>query len=76
MAIKSVKDLHTKPIEIDLTGPNGNAFVLMSYARAFCKQLKKPHKPIIDEMLKCGIDIDRVSDIFEREFGDFVILYR
>ena len=74
MAIKSVKDLHTKPIEIDLTGPDGNAFVLMSYARAFCKQLGIKHEPIIEEMMKGGYD--QLVDIFEREFGTFVILYR
>ena len=38
MAIKSKAD---KPggIEIDLTGPEGNAFVLLGYASRFCKQL-------------------------------------
>lgn len=74
MAIKSIKDLSKRPIEINLTGPDGNAFVLMSYARAFCKQLKKDHTPIIDEMMNG--DYEHLVAVFEREFGDFVILYR
>ena len=72
--IKSVKELHSKPIEIDLTGPDGNAFALMSYARAFCKELKRDHKPIIDEMMNG--DYEDLLKVFEREFGTFVILYR
>lgn len=74
MAIKSVKELNKLPIKIDLTGPDGNAFVLMSYARAFCKQLKKDHKPIIDEMMDG--DYDHLVEVFDREFGEFVVLYR
>jgi hypothetical protein len=74
MAIRSIKDLNNLPIEIDLTGSDGNAFVLMSYARAFCKQLKKDHNPIIDEMMKG--DYDHLVEVFDREFGDFAILYR
>ena len=38
--IKSIKEKNPKSkIEIDLTGPDGNAFSLMAYATDFCKQL-------------------------------------
>jgi hypothetical protein len=74
MAIRSVKDLSNRPVEIDLTGPDGNAFALMSYVRGFCKQLKKPHDPILEEMMSG--DYEHLVAVFEREFGDFVILYR
>lgn len=74
MAIRSVKDLSKLPINIDLTGPDGNAFVLMSYTRALCKKLYKNHKPIIDEMMSG--DYEHLVAVFEREFGSFVILYR
>lgn len=74
MAIRSIKELDKLPIKIDLTGPDGNAFVLMSYTRAFCKQLKMKHEPIIEEMMNGGYD--HLLEVFDREFGDFVILYR
>ena len=32
MAIKSIKTKKQFPIEIDLTGPDGNAYALMAYA--------------------------------------------
>ena len=38
MAIRK-KEEKTGGIEIDLTGPDGNAYVLMSYARRFGRQL-------------------------------------
>jgi hypothetical protein len=74
MAIRSIKDLSKLPIQIDLTGPDGNAFVLMSYARAFCKAQKRDHNPIIEEMMKG--DYDHLVEVFDREFGEFVTLYR
>jgi hypothetical protein len=33
------KQKHSGPIIIDLTGPDGNAYSLMAYARRFAKQL-------------------------------------
>ena len=74
MAIRSIKELNKLPLEIDLTGPDGNAFVLMSYARALCKKLYKKHDPIIEEMMSG--DYEHLVAVFEREFGNFVILYR
>jgi len=38
------------PIVIDLTGPDGNAFVLMGYAKRFAKQLDLDADVIIKEM--------------------------
>ena len=37
--IKSKEEMPHRPIEIDLTGPDGNVFVLMGYARQYAKQL-------------------------------------
>lgn len=59
---------------IDLTGPEGNAFVLMGYARNFCKQLGRDSKPIIDSMMSG--DYENLVAVFDREFGDFVVLER
>jgi hypothetical protein len=60
--------------EIDLTGPDGNAFVLMGYARTFAKQLGKDDKAIINEMIEG--DYENLVNVFDREFGEYVNLLR
>jgi hypothetical protein len=62
------------PIIIDLTGPDGNAFALMAYATNFSRQLKEDPKPVIDEMM--GGDYENLLQVFDRHFGEFVILER
>lgn len=37
--IKKKENMPRRPIEIDLTGPDGNVFVLMGYARKYARQL-------------------------------------
>lgn len=59
---------------IDLTGPDGNAFVLMSYAKNFARQLDLDHKQIIDEM-RNG-DYEHLLEVFDKYFGEYVILER
>lgn len=59
---------------IDLTGPEGNAFVLLGYASRFGKQLGLDVPTILDEM-KSG-DYENLITVFDRYFGDFVILER
>ncbi len=61
-------------IEIDLSSPDGNVFVLMSYVNQFCKQLDRDSKPLIEEMMS-GHYYNAVR-VLEREFGEFVIIYR
>jgi len=68
------KRQQTGPIVIDLTGPEGNAFALMGYANNFCKQLKIEAKPIIEEMMSG--DYENLIQVFDRYFGEFVILER
>jgi hypothetical protein len=62
------------PIVVDLTGPDGNAFVLMSYARRFARQLELDDNAILKEM-QSG-DYENLVEVFDRYFGDFVILER
>jgi len=64
----------TRPIEIDLTGPQGNAFVLMGTATNLAKQLGLDGKAIVEEMMSG--DYEHLVQVFDREFGHFVILYR
>jgi hypothetical protein len=57
---------------IDLTGPEGNAFVLMGYAREFSRQLCIDSEEVIEKM-QSG-DYDNLVKVFDEYFGDFVIL--
>lgn len=59
---------------IDLTGPEGNAFVLLGYASRFAKQLDLEVNVVLDEM-RSG-DYENLIEVFDRYFGDFVILER
>ena len=72
MTIKQKKERVGK-IEIDLTGPEGNAFVLMGYAKSVCRKLGIDFKPILNEMRES--DYTHLLEVFEREFGDYFILY-
>ena len=61
-------------IEIDITGSQGNAFVIMGYARQYAKQLGMDSKPIIDEMMSG--DYENLLEVFDKNFGDYVDLLR
>ena len=76
-----IKPINEKPvsktIEIDLTGPDGNAYVLMGYTTSYAKQLgfdEKKKNNIINEM-KSG-DYENLLMVFDNYFGSFVTLYR
>jgi len=62
------------PIIIDLTGPDGNAFVLLAYAKKFSQDLDKPYEALLEQM-KSG-DYEHLIKVFDDAFGDFVILER
>ena len=61
-------------VVIDLTGPEGNAFCLMGYAKKFARQLDLDANQIIEEM-KSG-DYENLVMTFDRYFGEYVILER
>jgi len=64
----------TNGIEIDLTGPQGNAFYLMGTAKKLANQLGLDSKKILTEM-KSG-DYENLLQVFDKNFGSFVTLYR
>lgn len=64
----------SKYMEIDLTGPDGNAFVLMGIAKKLAKLKGIDVVALIEEMMSG--DYEHLLAVFEREFGDRVILYR
>lgn len=77
MAIRKKEERNDYMLNIDLSGPEGNAFVLLGYARNFCKQLgydKLHTERIIDEMTLT--DYEGLLFTFNREFGTFVTLWR
>jgi hypothetical protein len=59
---------------IDLTGPQGNAFCLMAYARKFAAQMGLNSDTIIREMMSG--DYENLVQVFDNNFGDYVILER
>ena len=61
-------------ISIDLTGPDGNAFVLIGTASKLAKQLGLDSKAIQAEMMKG--DYEHLVETFDKHFGHFVTLYR
>ena len=61
-------------IVIDLTGPDGNAFALLAYAKRFAQQLNLDFSKIQDEMTSS--DYENLVQVFDDYFGDFVILER
>ena len=72
MTIKKKKQ--PSRLEIDLTGPQGNAFCLMSIACNLAKQLKIDKDLIIEDM-ESG-DYEHLVDVFDKHFGNYVTLYR
>jgi len=66
--------MKTGPVEIDLTGPDGNAFVLIATASRLAKQLGLDGKKIQAEMM--GGDYENLIKVFDKHFGHFVTLYR
>ena len=62
------------PMLIDLAGPDGNAFTLLSYAAKFCKQLGLDRDKILREM-QSG-DYENLIKVFDSYFGSFVTIER
>jgi len=61
-------------IVIDLTGPDGNAFALLAYAKRFAQQFDLDFNKIKDEMTSG--DYENLIQVFDDYFGEIVILER
>lgn len=77
--IKSIKDRPRgpTPIEVDLTGPEGNAYYLLGLANDLGKQLgydKEKRNLILKEMQLT--DYEGLLYTFNREFGTLATLWR
>tara|TARA_R100001163_G_C4904638_1_gene91699 strand:+ start:336 stop:530 length:195 start_codon:yes stop_codon:yes gene_type:complete len=56
--------------QIDIAGPDGNAFSLIGCAKNFAKQLDMDGNAITKEMM--AGDYDHLLDTFEKHFGSIV----
>jgi len=62
-----------KEIVIDLTGPQGNAFFLLGYAKKLAKQLDFEDVDGLLADMQAG-DYNHLIKVFDEHFGDFIIL--
>jgi len=62
-----------KEIVIDLTGPEGNAYCLIGYAKRFAKQLGLDGDKIVKDMTSG--DYENLLKVFDKNFP-FVVLDR
>lgn len=69
-----IKSKKSTGIVIDLTGPDGNAFVLIGKAGNLSKQLGLDKDAIQKEMMQG--DYDHLVKVFDKHFGDFVTLLK
>ena len=79
MAIKSIdnRPQGPTPIEVDLTGPKGNAYYLLGLAENLGKQLgydAKRRERI--HMHMTMVDYECLLQAFDKEFGTLVTLWR
>ena len=74
MAILKKEKQEKSGIEIDLTGPQGNAYFLLGTASDLAKQLGLDGGKIRSEM-KSG-DYENLLQVFDNYFGEYVTLYR
>ena len=75
--IKKKENKPSLPIEIDLTGPQGNAYYLLGLAENLSKQLgyDKDRRKRIQMEMKLT-DYEGLLYTFDREFGMLVTLWR
>lgn len=74
MAIVNKEDYDPRELVIDLTGPQGNAFFLISAAKRFARQLDLDYEAIKEEMMSGNYD--HLVETFDHYFGNYVTLLR
>lgn len=63
-----------KKIEIDLNGPDGNAFILLSITKDLCHKTGIEWEPVKNEMTSG--DYENLIQTMDRYFGDLIVMYR
>ena len=72
-----IKSKKSKGIEIDLTGPQGNAYFLLGTASKLGRQLGLDNDEISIILRNMrSSDYENLVNVFDRNFGNIVTLYR
>ena len=79
--IESIKNKKSTKLEIDLTGPDGNAWFLMGTARNLIKELNKlrGNKYLDEEEIMADMmsgDYEHLLEVMEKHFGHIITMYR
>ena len=72
--VMAIKQKSHQKMEIDLSGPKGNAYYLLGTARAFSKELGLDEEAIQEEMKSS--DYENLITVFDKHFGEYVDLVR
>lgn len=77
MSIKPINEMPIRKLEIDLTGSDGNAFVLLAYADKLGRKLGMSPEEIkkIKNDMKSK-DYEHLIKVFDLHFGKYVNLYK
>jgi hypothetical protein len=67
-----VKPQSVMKIQIDIDGPDGNAFCLLGYAKQYARQLGLDYKKVQGEMTSG--DYKNLINTFDHYFGEYVDL--
>mgnify|MGYP003146193465 FL=1 len=68
------KKIKKTQIEMDLTGPEGNVFMLIGTAMNLARQFGIDDEMIKEQMMSG--DYENAVQTFDKHFGEHVILYR
>lgn len=68
------KKLPPEEYVIDLTGPDGNAMVMLAHAKKLARQLSLNADEISNEMMSG--DYENLISVFDSYFGHIVVLER
>ena len=73
--IREISEIYTPPKrQIDLTGPDGNAFYLMGVAKDFATKMELDTGAILEDMKSS--DYDHLIEVFDEHFGAIIDLFR
>ena len=74
--IRSIEE-REGPIEINLNGPDGNAYVLLGIAKKLSRELgyTKEHEAEIQQRMMSS-DYENLLTVLDEEFGEYIIMYR
>ena len=72
--IRDKKDKPSRPVELDLSGPEGNVHYLMALAQRYAIELGLDGNAIVDQMRMK--DYEHAVKVFDRYFGKYIIIYK